>query len=92
MDIAKISLTPPVSSASASSEKERMRKTYAAEKPAGAEEKIPQPSAHGLTLEEKQFFGQLFPAAAREIQLHDIYFRTGNRTEQMVGTLIDRKG
>jgi hypothetical protein len=92
MDIAKISPTAPMAPASAASQKERLRKSSTMEKPAGTEEKASHPSAQVVTPEEKQFFGQLFPAAAREIQLHHIYSRTGSRTEQMVGTLIDRKG
>jgi hypothetical protein len=89
MDIAKISPTGPMVPASAASHKERLRKFSAAEKPAGMDEKA---SAQVVTPEEKQFFEQLFPAAAREIQLHTIYSRTGSPTEQLVGTLIDRKG
>ncbi len=89
MDIAKISPTGPMAPASAASHKERPRTFSAAEKPAGIEEKA---LARVVTPEEKQFFGQLFPAAAREIQLHTIYSRTGSQTEQLVGTLIDRKG
>jgi hypothetical protein len=92
MDIVKISPTAPVTSAFAASQKERIRNPYAAEKPAGTEEKSPLQSTNILTPEEKQFFGQLFPAAAHEIQLHNIYSRTGSRSEQLVGTLIDRKG
>jgi hypothetical protein len=45
-----------------------------------------------LTIAEHAYFEQLFPTAAQEIRVHNMYQRDGSKTLSQVGSVVDRKG
>lgn len=45
-----------------------------------------------VTKEETEFFEHLFPAAANDIRVHQLYDRMGIKDNVLVGTVIDRRG
>lgn len=45
-----------------------------------------------LTTAEQAYFEQLFPTAAQEIRVHNMYQRDGSKTTSHMGTVVDRKG
>lgn len=57
-----------------------------------SQDTTPSASPRTITKEEKEFFEQLFPAAAPEIRVYQVYSRTGGTTAALAGTVIDRKG
>ncbi len=51
-----------------------------------------EPTRALLTNDEKSYFEQLFPAAAREIRSYPGYGESGATQRPVLGTHIDRKG
>jgi hypothetical protein len=64
-----------------------------AEAPAPAAQPAAQePTKAMLTNDEKAYFEQLFPGAAREIRSYPSYGESGTKDRPVLGTHIDRKG